>query len=264
MTTMKRYAYRQDGLAGEIFLDPTHSNPPVALFCFGFPGNIGLNPTIDFLLASGYAVIVPQYPGTYDSDGYYTIDSSIQSIITIANRITHPDFTDIKNNRPIPLGKNPRVTLLSAHSFGCFIGSRAASQIKSIDKVLLLAPILGYGSSPVEYCVLENGIAQLEYVQRARPHTFRFAGIEEWQALFRGERNDWPAATVCHRRILGVVGNADSDFAVEPLSDKFPSISKSILGSGAKASLSVVRKAGHGDAELLTESIRKWIRRELR
>jgi hypothetical protein len=259
MTATKRYAYRCDGLAGEVFLDPTRSPNSVAIFCFGFPGTIGPNPIVNLLAASGYAVVVHQYAGTYDSDGYFTPQASVDSITTIAHRLAEGNFTDIKKGNPIPIGDYPQTKLIVGHSFGCFLGGRAATQIRGVEAVLLLAPILGYGHVPFEYGVLEDGIAQLEYVRRARPHTYRFSDLDDWRALFRGERNSWSPRQINAKRVLAVVGDADPDFNVRLIVPAFPAILTSLYGRTVQGSISVVPGAGHSVDDLLTDEVKEWV-----
>lgn len=260
---MKRYAYRQNGLSGEVFLEPTATDPKVALFCFGFPGNMGANPTVEFLVDMGYAVMVHQYSGTYDSEGDFTVASSIQSTVAIANRVAAGAFTEIKTGKEILLGRAPRVSLIAGHSFGCFIGGRAATKIPSVSTVLLLAPVLGCGHGPIDYGVLEDGIAQLDYVRRARPYTYRFGDVEGWQSLFKGERDQWDPTGSEVTRALGIVGGRDTDLQATLLANTFQSIVSSVLGSRVTASIRVVNSAGHGDGELLDEESRRWILTQL-
>jgi len=263
MQLVKRYSYRQGGLAGEVFLDPDRVPETVALFCFGFPGNMGANATVQFLVSLGHAVVVHQYSGTYDSDGVFAPDSAISSVVELAQHVATGNFNEVKKGKRIPLGEHPTVKILAGHSFGCFLGGRAATRIRSVETVLLLAPILGYGHSPVNYGVLEDGIAQLEYVQRARPHTYRFGDLDAWRLLFRGERNIWDNAGTPSKRLLAVVGQNDPDFDSHIIVSEFPAIARSVFGSASIPSIQSVSEAGHGDSELLTDEVREWIRTKL-
>jgi hypothetical protein len=257
---MKRYAYRTEGLAGEVFLNPVTDKYKLAIFCFGFPGTIGNNPIVSLLVDLDYAVFVHQYSGTYDSDGGHSVETAIQSIIDLAKLVNNGCLRDIKNNNVIPLGDSPRVSLLAAHSFGCFLGARAASRIESIRDLLLFAPILGYGRAPIDYGVREDGLFQLEYVRRARPHTYRLTELPDWRAMFEGNRNVWTPAADTTNRVVSIVGGRDGDFDVEVLRQNYREVIRSILGEVSSAELRVVGNAGHGDTDLVTEDIASALR----
>lgn len=251
---MKRYAYRCNGIAGEVFINPKEEVERIAIFCFGFPGNTGVNPTVSMLVSLGYAVFVHQYSGTYDSDGEFEIPLAIDSIVDLSKLINDGGIKDIKKHALIPLN-NKKVTLLAGHSFGCFIGGRAATKISSLKNVILLAPILGYGSDPVNYAVLEDGIYQLEYVVRARPFTFRFGNLTYWQEMFNGKHNSWKDSTIALENIISIVGDNDSDFDLEMLEKNYDEIVGSVFTNYNKSSLHVVKNAGHSDSDLITPKI---------
>ncbi len=260
---MKRFAYRINGLAGEVFIDLNQEVKELAIFCFGFPGNIGKNVIVEYFVSQDYAVFVHQYSGTYDSDGLYHLESSIDSIVLLSKIINNGNLRDIKNNKVIPLNSAP-LTTLTAHSFGCLIGGRAATKVESISKIVLFAPILGYGKNPTDYAVLEDGIFQLEYVKRARPHTFRFGKLNTWSNLFNGKLNSWNVDKTYEKKIISIVGSEDDNFNIKDLENNYDNIIKSVFKLDFKSDLIIVDGAGHSEVDFLTDEVKLKIREFLK
>ena len=141
---------------------------------------------------------------------------------------------------------------LIAHSFGCYIAAKAARQISDIRVLGLFAPILGYASRNPDFGVREDGLKQLEYVIRARPHTYRFGPIFDWEKVFTGydlvvdEKRKKPI-----ERILCVVGDKDDDFDFNVLNKNINEILKLSCGNYLDLKFHIVKDAGHSKEDLV-------------
>lgn len=258
---MPKYKYRIKGLSGEIFLPKESEHYKVAVFCNGFPGSIGEHIIIKELMELGFAVIQPQYPGVYDSDGSFTVESAVSSIESISKLVDMNGFVDIKKGKKIRLPVS--ISLLAGHSFGCLIAARAANILNNVLAMALFAPILGYATKPYDFGVREDGIFQLEYILKSRPHTYRLSDIDGWRKLFKGDLGkkiigrDEPI-----NRVLGIVGSDDSDFDVEVLQKNFDKCLNLVCDKVNKTKLYIVSSVGHGKEELMsnieTKSLLKW------
>jgi len=249
---MKRHRFIENGLNCEVYIPKQNNKNRSAIFLYGFPGSVGANITTDLLIKNGYTVFMPNYYGTYDSNGTHTPISALQTLTDLSNAISKGEFKDIKSQNHITIPIN--VELVAASSFGCFIALRSLNVFQDVNSLLLIAPAITFCNSGANFCgLLEDGIENIEYVIRSRPYTYRIGDRNDWLKLFSGQY-DIPVSNTFHslKNIIGIVGDNDSTFDLQRLNAKFKSLIQKIINSDAQIQLETVSGGSHSAESLLT------------
>ncbi|MGQ4268606.1 alpha/beta hydrolase family protein [Nocardiopsis changdeensis] len=255
---MKSIKIKQSSYAGEVFLPSTSNISGSCIFLPGFPYSLGKNSAISFMVSLGYAVIFPQPPGTYDSDGSYTPQNHVDLIGKVIEDAVHGRLAHAKTQHQLaPL---PRPRGLISHSFGT-VAAASYIQVDNLDWAILFAPILGYSPEEPSHGVCEDLAAQISYVQRARSFTFRLGDVQEIiDQSWRLDDQKNIAFKDCATLIIGIVGEADdSTFYVDTLKENWDQLIVDRFGRSASSSLMVVPEAGHSISALLVPQVQSAI-----
>jgi esterase/lipase len=220
---MARYRTRIDGTTIDVYEKVKGKSKKTALVLLGFPATLGETKLTKLLVEQDYCVVVPHYPGTYDSDGEFTPSNSIDMVEHICSGLKSP-VVNLKTNSPISISEN--VELIVGYSFGAFVAVNSLFHVNTIKKALFISPALVYGESVIDMGFTEEGEAFLDYIKRTRPHTYRMGSIDEWHQFYSGQYNEFESIvnTSTSLSILSLIGKEDGsiDFtSYADNSDKF-------------------------------------------
>jgi pimeloyl-ACP methyl ester carboxylesterase len=245
----------------DVYVPPRGSlvRAETALQLYGFPATIGANKLTEYLAGSGYTVVQPHYPGTYDSPSTFTPTSAFQMVAAVARAIESGPITDLKRMEPRTL---PPITVVAAQSFGCLVAVQTARHVPQLHTLLLLAPAITYADDCESIGYREDGATHLAYVQRTRPFTYRLGNVEDWLNMYAG-RYDWPIGSRAScETVAGVVGTEDDSFDFSRLRCNFASVVARFLD--AHPLLVEVQGGGHGVDTLLNDASRRALDEKLR
>jgi pimeloyl-ACP methyl ester carboxylesterase len=250
---VSRFRFVYKGIMCDTYEPSNGPAKEAALLLYGFPATIGENAATELLRASGFLVLQPHYPGTYDSEGTFTPQSAVDMVSTIVEALSHGNVHDVKRDsmRSVP----GRISLCVGNSFGCIVALRALSYLSTLRSLLLVSPAISYGKAQVDSGFQEEGPAFIDYVRRSRPFTYRLGDKTPWDAFYSGafnKPNGEPPGSL--RSVLGVVGSEDSSFDIEVLRRNFNSIVRNYVGQYSEVQLLTVEGAGHGINDLVTAS----------
>jgi hypothetical protein len=257
---MKKFRFISGDLAGDIFYDQHREPRGSALFLYGFPSFVGPNQLVQDVVAEGYALISPHYYGTYDSSGAHSPASMAQTIRDTDNALSSGRIVKIGSTKsPIPL---PPISVAVGHSFGTAALIRSAYELPSLERMLLLAPTMHYGRTPVDYGMRSDGRDGYNGTLASHPLTYRLAPIGEWASIFDG--TDKP---VLHdlagqlQTVHVVIGEDDPYFDVPIAADASIPLVKAYVGN-VPTTVQVLPSAAPGIDERLSSpafSISKWL-----
>lgn len=190
-------------------LDDFHS---IALHLPGLP-NI---PTpiagiTEFLVSRGFAVLQPHYPGTHDSNGVFDPYQTYRCVDIWSNAMKSGEIVDLRKGERLPAQK--RLTLLSSHSFGTYVGMKALRSGFQVERALFFAPIFGFGRFAKAFGLKTDLAKHAKYIRDAYRETFRPATsdvIEKFYLDFDGD--NYPACSndLTHTNCIAVVGQNDA------------------------------------------------------
>lgn len=247
---MKKFRFLENGLAGDVFYDPNNVPASVAVYLPGFPSFIGPAPVTPLITKSRLLALQPHCLGSYDSDGLFSPTElkntarAVQSIVAsgrVKNAATNALF-----------GIPQRLEVCIGHSFGCFTALRFADCFTDLRVLVLFAPAVHYGHSPIDFGLLENGPEHFSGVRRAWPKTYRIAAESEWREITEG-KDPLPkgAQHPSLEHVIGVVGAKDKYFDIPALRASFKQLVHAYVGEKASVELVVVPNAGHPLDELV-------------
>ncbi|UAB72681.1 hypothetical protein INR79_25850 [Vibrio sp. SCSIO 43132] len=207
---MARYRINIDGYMLDVYEKEKGKSKKCALLLLGFPATLGENSLTASLTESGYCVLVPHYPGTYDSSGLFTPLNSIEMLKNISIFIERKEAVNLKNNSKVQIPKS--IDLIVGYSFGAFIAVHSLSHFPSCNKALFISPALTYGKADIDMGFRENGSDFINYIRRTRPHTYRLGDDSEWHDFYNGKLNKIPKLLPKTRNIsiLSLIGTNDT------------------------------------------------------
>jgi len=249
---MKRTRFIYEGLACDVFIPDDVRPGRLGLYLYGFPGSIGEAAPTRAFLQSGYPVVQPHYPGTYDSAGECSPSTAMEMVRILGNALKGGSLESVKDGSPIVLPH--AVTTCVGHSYGCFVALRGAACLEGLRQLILLGPAVAYG--PGKVGLREDGGAHVNYVRRSRPFTYRGLDPTDWAAFYAGAY-DGPVGRAPDS-LLEIdlrVGADDKYFDTAVLLEHASEVVKEALPGAPEARIKVVADAGHGPAGLLDDII---------
>jgi hypothetical protein len=180
---MNKARIRIDGLAALVYWPDGAGFSKTALIAPGLPYDLAQDRIVPVLTASGFGVIQPQYIGTYDSDGFFTPQGCIETLLRFERLIaTHDRLYDIRGERYFNIG--PRVDVLSAHSFGTYSAVGALLRGLRPSLTILMSPMFEFGAKRAEVGLQLDVRKHVRHIANALPLTFRMKTVAEWEDFF--------------------------------------------------------------------------------
>lgn len=243
---MSELKFKQSKYAGQVFL-PQGPQRATLVYVAGLPYSTGENTIIRWALSKGFAVVFPQAPGTYDSDGRFSVASYARLL-----RLSIEDVNGgrLKGARPDgPYIKLAPVTGLISHSFGTLTATRVFCQLQNLELLLMFSPLLDYTNFDIDVGVRENLSEQYDYVKYSRPHTFRLTRKElfiadAYQRVSVSSRN--PSSRIC-----AFAGAKDSDLDTIALANGFEKWAQRTFGDAIDARIHITASGGHSISSIL-------------
>lgn len=253
---MKKVAFRMDGISGEMYSASANGTKPICLYLSGLPGSTGRNAGTFFFANKGFAVLQPQYMGTYDSDGAFTPSNTFDSVRKLNEIVNRGVIVDVKNNREIEMAS--AISVVFAHSFGCYVALRTLGSLPQVILTVLFAPTIGFGQ---RYGSFADPIVQIDYLKRGRPYTYRLGPRDEWQEHFQkdltAKARDNRLIGKHNSQILAIVGGNDKNFDPRYISEL---IKEDGIKDGRRvADCLIVENGDHDIESLLTPSVERHI-----
>ena len=259
---MKRDRFLAEEIMCEIYWEPDKPNDLIALYQYGFPGSAGCNVLVKYLIEIGFIVIIPHFPGTFDSGDEFTPVKTVSFYEKIVNTIKQGEVTGLKKNKKIKIP--PQIECVFGHSYGCWSVLRGIEFFKDVKNVYLFAPAITYAEYKYETnCgLIENGEEHINMVIRTRPYTYRLKNKNAFESLYRGDYDVFFTSNDSVIRIIGIVGMEDSYFDLLKLRDKFHIIIDSSFENKTDNQLIEIKYGTHSLESLLNEKIKNLILNE--
>jgi len=222
------------------------------IFLSGFPATPGENSLITSLVKKNIHVCNPQYPGTYDSDGHFNLESCIKSVEKI-NKATQADhIRNLKNSKIMTLPNH--FHYMVGYSFGAFIALNSLQFFSSLKTLFLVSPVLSYGPS-LESCGYSETYDFIEYVKKTRPHTYRFDNFDTWKGLYNGVYNLTPSVkNTSLENVICIIGEED-DFDLEKFAENHEKIITRFTANKINVKLIRVANGSHSINSLLNTEV---------
>ena len=173
------YRLKKDGLIISAYLNGSNSSLVIAP---GLPQQITkYHPIVEQARNNNVNLFIPHYPGTYDSDGEFTIVSATKALEQTIELVKSGSANELYSYSKLTWGTDGVFVL--GFSFGAL---PALLQESVVDKTILLCPFvsLDFHLDNAPYRT-ENIIHTLDFISRAYPNTYRF----DKQKFIDGLRN---------------------------------------------------------------------------
>lgn len=181
---MYKARVRADGIASLVYWRGSRDGfDRTALFLNGMPYTPELNPFLrEFLLDLGYGVVAPQYLGTFDSDGFFSPESAVETVFRSCNQLHYQPWFNLRGEHKFRVGAE--VKLAIGHSFGTNILFSALLSGFRPPVMVLLSPYLLFGSARSKADAIVDAAQHMRHVRAALPHTFRLIPGQAWENFF--------------------------------------------------------------------------------
>lgn len=245
---MARFRIRQDGLAAHVYdNDVLNQDKPIAIFCPGLPYEAREEAVTHELVRRGWQVLQIQYLGTYDSDGDFTPESSIQTVAKARTLLGSGSFIDHKSGDRFSFSVHRPVII--GHSFGAWVALRSLENESAPASCCVFAPFLGFGNSRPDNGVKCELDRHVSYMAAAMPHTIRFRDTALWNDFFTSANDtEWIYTDVpAGSHVLLIVGEDDQSFDLKRLQEKTTLIRSK---SAFSLELLVATQSGHSPEEM--------------
>jgi hypothetical protein len=250
---MERSRIYSKGIISDLYFN-AEINEKSCIYFYGFPATIGNNSLTHELVKRNITVLQPHYPGTYDSDGDFTPQNSIEMVNSISQTISKNEFVDVKKNKNVCL---PKIKYAVADSFGCFIALKSLVFLPNLEKLILFSPAITYGLTDTPSGFIESGPDFLNYVRRSRPFTYRLGSIDSWLEFYSGKLNyklhDIKNSNL--KEVIGVVGKNDASFDMDVLKLNFSKIVINNTNSSVSTRLIFVNNGKHSINSLINDDV---------
>lgn len=118
------------------FLTPNHregEKHPIVIMFHGFPGITNNHDLGEALRRCGFIVVNPYAPGSWGSDGVYTIDGIVNAAVCVCNYVRSEAFCDAAHGDPDNI-------VLFGHSMGGFVTANVLKRLDWIRTGVMLTP----------------------------------------------------------------------------------------------------------------------------
>jgi len=241
---MKKTRFIIKELAGDFFYSPNEKPNGYIVFLNGFPSFIGANPITEVSVKNNLFAIQPHFYGTYDSKRVFSPKTFADTFKTLNESFKEGYLTDAKDDSKIKLINTPRICI--AHSFGCYVALRGLNYWEGVENLILMAPALHYGKTPVNYGLKEDGLNHFDYVKKAWPNTYNLGDKSDWEEYLLG--NDILPQNDRHKtlkKVVVVVGNNDKYFDINSLEMNHEKILRAYFGNSVSIEFIKIPNKGH-------------------
>ena len=146
---IKSIRTRHKGILIQIYYCPKIKIKKAILFAYGLPGNPLNNgePLVRNFIENNFVVVCPQYAGTYDSDGDFNLNNSIESLNTAIDLFKTKKIFYPEEDLP---GQDIDEVILCGGSFGASMVLMCASTKKDINKIISIALPLDWNKKEIK------------------------------------------------------------------------------------------------------------------
>lgn len=251
---IKKHRVIHDGLCADLYVPEGRTSIGTAVYLYGFPGSMGQTDPVQQLVKTGFSVLQPHFPGTYDSSGECTPAACFEVLSRLEGMVRTGTLPNAKNGKNIP-GVEP-ISVLVGHSFGAFAALHSCAPLPEVREIFLLGPAIAF-SKGLEGIGLEEDVdKQFSYIQKTRPFTYRLGDKREWRDLYSGARDrkfERDAGDIS--RIVVVCGAEDPYFDHGLLEKNAEEIVRTVIRGTYEFHNVSVPGVGHGPAGLMLPAL---------
>jgi hypothetical protein len=263
---MNKARIRANGLAALVYWGDDPSGFDRTAFVIpGLPYELTLSPATELLVEMGYGVVQPQYRGSYDSDGMFTPENCIETILEFERLLEKKELNDLRGERRFRVGSS--VEILAAHSFGTYVGVGAILRGLSPQLAVMFSPMFEFGTHAAEVGLRLDLDRHARHIAAALPLTFRMATPSILRHFFVDEASFHPLHDLrCHKTvpIIAVVGDHDPSLVAETNRAYVTDFVKKHSSCLQLDDMIVVPGGEHDLETLLTEGIKFYLRQAAR
>ncbi len=168
--------------------DTSTDNHKIALFLPGFPNYPGKSHLIDMLLEMSYGVLVPMYSGTFESEGEFSIEESVEDVGRWYRFIKNGKFfTSLNTKKQLRIDE----IILFSNSYGSLIAGLAMKthSLPLIRKYFFLSPLWDMSSYKDDKVSRKIALETDRLLKFAFPLSHRFKNKKEFFRVITGMKN---------------------------------------------------------------------------
>jgi esterase/lipase len=216
----------------------------VIILAYGLPGAPPRYKEIFIkkLVKAGFMIAIPNYIGTFDSEGLSNIENSVDTIIKTIKLIKKGKTKELYWLKDI--NWKTKEIILIGESFGGSVVLVAGAKSKDINKIIAIAPPTDYRTQGKLDYEEEKIMDDYMIMKRAYPFTWRFESKDTWLRFDKGELDLNPIDYINKlksKKILIIHGLKDKVVNIERSKQLF----KKLKNNSKNKKLVILEKEGH-------------------
>lgn len=151
----------------------------LVLFLPGFPKYPGMSKFAEMFLELGYDVLSPMYSGTFDSDGSFSIEKSVEDANFWHAYLQTGTFSVSPEEKE---SINVSETTLFSSSFGSLVAGLALKKyiFEAVSKCVFVSPLWDMSAYKLEEAQRNQADETSRLMDFSYPHSYRFADKEDF------------------------------------------------------------------------------------
>lgn len=228
------------------------NNGRALVLCYGMPGyplNI-FDKLVYSLVKSKFLVVIPQYQGTFDSDGLFNFKNSVESINNTVEYLHKGNIKDIISGKGLSL--HIRDFIIIGGSYGASIALTSAATCKYISTVVSISAVTDYSNESFKFYKEEPISEEIKILKKIQPKTWRMKRMSEHEMC---KNLDYIsplhyARRLKNKKVLIIHGKSDTEVNFLRSLDLFYSLK---FYGNDNVKLILVDKLGHTGVGLLNK-----------
>jgi hypothetical protein len=263
---MYKARIRVDGLACLVFRPEERGFDKTAVVASGIPYVTDEEPITPILNELGYGVIQPQYIGTFDSDGRFTPEGCIETLLRVQAMLErHSELFDLRGETRFKVGRS--VDVVAGHSFGTYVAIGAVLRGLPARVALAFSPMFEFGAKRAEVGLKVDLEKHVRHMSEALPLTLRMKSSKIWRQFFltRNEYHPSPNRAKCAQRtkLFCAVGDSDPSIDAEVSAQYVRAFAAEYAECLELVDYRIIPGATHDVKTMLTPELRESLRKLL-
>lgn len=236
------YRLRSENIAYDLYL-PSKSNGKAVLYVPGLPGHPRKKTLGTIFAGRGFAFFEMRFPGSWESDGEFTMDNCVKSMEEACAFIREGTAVELRRNARKEWAHDDVILLGSSFGGGVILSSRMKDPLTFV----LLAPVTKLQNVRDSLILLPSGTDDLFHLL-SKGYANAYRGLTEWdwsdflggKTLINPEKN---IENLKNKKLIFVQGTDDEVI----LSEHTAEYVAMLKDSGVDAGLISIENAGHGE-----------------
>lgn len=263
---MNKARVRINGLASLVYWEDEVGFDQTALVVPGLPYETSESPFVQLLAPASFGVIQPQYMGTFDSEGEFSPESAVETLLRFQDVLrNNSELYDLRAERSFRVGN--QINVLVAHSFGTYAAIGAILQGLRTPIAIMCSPMFEFGSRCQDVGIKVDMERHVRHISNALPLTFRLKSQEVWHDFFTTREKFHPEreeVTCPHRtKLLIIAGDSDPSLDVKRSQQYVKGFISHYSHCLELADYLVVNGGNHDLLSLLNSNVVKAVKRVL-